>query len=548
MGRVIPAIEEAEDRRWIDVEALTGAQIPRISNIPPAIGTKGLEVIELLEMAGRKYLPWQKFSINSILSYGENRKWIGKDACILCARQNGKTDIIEARIIGGIYLFGERDVVYSAHREETAIEIMERLNRFIQTSPILREKFDRPVVRNGFHTLRFINGARIRFKTRSAGSGRGLGGDLIVLDEAWNLRAELLGALTPAIRTKRNPQVVIGSTAVDKTIHPYGEELARFRRRAMEEELDPYLVYLEWSAETGPDPDNPIKDMPLPLLDMRNVREANPSLGNSDDSLISEETVKAESKRLGTREFAVEILNIGWWPPAPGDQKQNELLPVDRMRAHVVEKVEIKPDSPVCLALDMSPDRRWLTVAAATKVGSHGIHVEVGRHEAPTPILTRYIISLIHRWNPVALVIDGKSNAMATAVDLKAVGLEPQVTTAAELAQATGGFADDVVYAESDILSFYDDPLIMEANASAMKRDIPGGWALNRGGSADISPMVAIMLARYGLLAYLRPEEKSTGPYRPTVNQQKPKSNAASAVFNVPVSAADGVDILRAQF
>jgi hypothetical protein len=50
----------------------------------------------------------------------------------LCvSRQNGKSAIVEARLLAGLFLFGEPRIVYSAHEFKTAKEIMRRVERLL---------------------------------------------------------------------------------------------------------------------------------------------------------------------------------------------------------------------------------------------------------------------------------------------------------------------------------------------------------------------------------------------------------------------------------
>jgi hypothetical protein len=510
----------------INMSALTGDQRPRISTIPPALDSDAVECLEWIEYAGYELLPWESFALASSLATTDGGLWAAPDVVIVAARQNGKTVIAEARMLSGIFILGEKEMTYTAHRQETALGIRSRMIEHLQSHRDLERKIQKIVNSHGEESILFTNGASIRFKTRSAGSGRGMTGSPLFLDEAYNLPDEFHGDMAPVVSATPNPQVWYMSSAADKAKHVNAFVLAKQRRRALAAmrsgEPDPSLMYMEWSAESGPDPERPWKDMPIPVTEMANARQANPSLSTGNlfrdgSALVTERTVANEARKLGIREYCVERLCIGFWPDDPDDMDEEpDLIPEVQARKHVVAVADVaplvSPKTMSCLAADMSPDRRWVSIAAALLLPGGRIHVEIGRHEAPSRALTRDLLKLIFRWNPVAVVIDRSSGATSMLPELRQAGIEPELTTAGEVAAAAGGFYDDLVNGGVETLSFVDDPLLFNAFAASKKRNLAGGWALARNGSADISPFVAVTLARFGLLAYGEAPEVPSAP------------------------------------
>ena len=46
-------------------------------------------------------------------------KWAAFEVSIMCPRQNLKTDLLIARILAGLFVFGEEPIVFSAHQART---------------------------------------------------------------------------------------------------------------------------------------------------------------------------------------------------------------------------------------------------------------------------------------------------------------------------------------------------------------------------------------------------------------------------------------------
>lgn len=500
---------------WLapNLDALIGDQLPRIRNIPEATHTLGTEMVELARDSGLHLMPWEDFALTSACLVGPERKWTAQDVGIVAPRRNGKTGIVLARELGGVFICGDKRIVHSAHREDTALEAMGDFIELLENNRHLERQIMKIVSQNGHKGVKFKNGSEIRFKTRTKNSGRGLGGDLVVLDEAFNIPEVTYAAMKPTLAAQPNPQVWLLSSSVDMMFQEYCEVLAQMRRRAIRAGIDPDLVYLEWSAEPGPDPLNPLKDLPLPLGDPRQIAQANPSLG----ALITRAYIRGEQKGMTRRGFAVERLGIGFWPPDPDEvEEELALIPVAKARAHVVDRMPLPKGAPMALAIDMTPGREFVTVSAATQRRDLGIHLEIGRHEPPSRSLTQYLVSLVYRWDPVAVVIDRMSGAVSLIPEFQQVGIEPEVTTASELVQACGGIYDDIMTGGIETITWADDPLLIDAITGSKKRNVGAGWAIDRMTGAVVSPFVAAALARYGLLKYAEKKRPPALPFDPS--------------------------------
>jgi hypothetical protein len=94
---------------------LRGVQTPRISLIPEYESSAGREAIELAAAAGLVLDPWQEYCLIHGLGERRDGRWAAFECGIVVSRQNGKGGIFEARCLAGLFLFGEKLILYSAH-------------------------------------------------------------------------------------------------------------------------------------------------------------------------------------------------------------------------------------------------------------------------------------------------------------------------------------------------------------------------------------------------------------------------------------------------
>lgn len=460
---------------------LLGEQKPRTCSAPLGVSSAGQEAIDLAARAGLLLDPWQRLVLDTAMREDRYGKWAAFEVGLVVARQNGKGAIITARELYGLFVLDEY-IVHTAHVFETSLEAFTRLLDLIEATPDLDRRVAKKIFSHGEEGIKLKTGGRIKFKTRTKSGGRGLSGDLVILDEAMILTERAVGSLIPMMTAKPNPQVWYAGSAVDTDVHDAGYVFGGIRDRGLKGD-DPSLAYFEWSADPGAEP-----------TDMAQVAKANPSFGIR----ISPEYVQDEWRTLQNqgRTYHVERLSIGNWP-----KPQEQVKPaIDPARWSVMVDRAPQLTGAICLALDMTPDLKWVTIGAAALKVDGGVHVEVGYHQAPVArAVVAMVLSLVGRWDPCAVVMDRQSPVMSLMPDLRAAGIEPETTSAAQLGQAGLGLYHAV--ADSQV-SHTGDPLIQTAVAGAAKRDLSGGLAFTRIGSAVISPVVTISLARWGLLMF----------------------------------------------
>lgn len=463
-------------------------QAPRICSAPPALSSSGAEAIDLARSAGLHLDPWQCNILDVALRERPDGKWTSFEVGVLVSRQNGKGAIIEARELAGLFLFGTGDelIIHSAHQFDTSLEAFRRLRFLIENTPDLDRQVKKINEAHGKEGIELRNGNRIRFRARTRGGGRGFSGDTVILDEAMILLEESVGALLPTLSARPNAQLWYLGSAVDEEIHEHGMAFTRIRNRGLRGD-DPSLAYIEHSADdTRRENDTLIIDP----ADPRQIRAANPGVGFR----LSLQHIAKERRSMPRRMYLVERMGIGFWP----EEDSENVPPISPETWQLREDRSRSFTSQLAIAVDMDPELRWCSIAAAVLKTDGTVHVEVGFHEKPSKSVVAYLIALIARWNPVALVIDSKGSAGYLRPLLLKQKIEPEDVTASSMAQACVGMQRAV---DDGDVTHTGDPVLLDAVKGAKKRRIGDGWGFDRKGDATISPLVAVTLARHILLA-----------------------------------------------
>lgn len=506
---------------------LTGRQEPHHLSVTPGDTSMGDKAIELKRRVGVESMPWQRLSQQVIMSTTPAGRWTHPTVCLICTRQNGKSEILIDRCLYGLFKLDET-ILYTAQRWKTARDAWRRMMKLIKRRPWLRKHVVRQTCSQGEGVIELDTGALISFGTRSADAGRGLTViDLIIYDEAYNLTDSEIAAMAFTQMAAMNPQRIYASSAVNQDQHPNGAVLAAVRRRGLSGE--PRLGFLEWMA-----PDDPgccaacaaVGD--LDREDIATAMYANPSFGviQTEEKLLD---IKADlSTEAGRKSYDVEALGRGDWPDDELDKK-----PAIDPEAWG-ERVDAAPapvGSPV-IGLVLAPDRRHWAIVAGQHTEAGRIHVELGSWRPMShDDVVRYVSAVVTDWDPAAVVLDAKGLAKVIVPKLQAAGIEPELLNTPQVAGACGGFLDDV---DDAVISHSGQPLLDTAARGLTLRDLPQGDFVFEA-TTESAPIVAAMLAREGVLRFA----------------SKPTAAPASPAFRAPQDADDGasgVDLLTVAF
>lgn len=476
---------------------LHGWQEPRLRSCPTYRSSAGVEATELARSAGVLLDPWQAGALEDALAEDAPGRWNNFEVGLVVSRQNGKGEVLLARELAGLFLFGERLIIHTAHEFKTASEAFLRIKTVIDNTDDLRRKVKAIRQANGEQGIELLNGNRLRFLARSKGSGRGFTGDLIILDEAYELGAAAVGALLPTMSARPNPQLWYASSAG----MPDSEQLNDVRRRALAGG-DPSLCYLEWSAEPRPcasDACDHRAGTPGCWMDDPDAwAAANPAAGRR----ISREFIEKERRAMPPEEFARERLTVF------SDARSEAVLDMNKWDA-AADPVQVgedgepvlgsgsQPVGRVVLAVDVPPSRVSASIACAGSRADGRDHLELVEARSLEGTAER-LAELQVRHSPRTVVIDPGSPAGSLIPELDRLGVRYTLVTAREYAQACGALFDAVKTVEPSVAHLNQAPL-NEAILAATKRVLGEAWAWDRKGDADISPLVAVTLAKHGL-------------------------------------------------
>jgi hypothetical protein len=123
--------------------------------------------------------------------------------------------------------------------------------------------------------------------------------------------------------------------------------------------------------------------------------------------------------------------------------------------------------------------------------------VEIVDHRPGTDWAVERLQALERRWRPLATVVDPASPAGSLLVDLAAAGVPTLTVNAREYAQGCGQLYDAAIETK---LAHLDQPVLNLAVSAARKRVLGDAWAWARRSGGDISPLVAVTLAHWGLV------------------------------------------------
>lgn len=472
-----------------------GAQMPRVFTTPGGFvaSGSGQEAIELAEMVGVHLDPWQRYVVDVGLREKTDGAWAAEEVAVCVPRQNGKGEIIAVRELAGLYLLGEKKILHTAHQFKTAMVGFQRIRDIIDGSHDLRKRVRKMRSNTSEVSITLRTGQELHFLARSGSSGRGFTGNCNMFDECMDLGDQEMDALMPTMAAVVNAQSwYLGSAGIGAP----SVQLARLRARAMKAresgEPDPIMSYFEWSIDPHVDEcregctehDDPGSD--------EAILTANPAIGYR----LTLEKSRNERLAMSPTGFARERLGVGEYPADGANTWQ--VISEDPWRA--LADAQSHPDGPIVFAIDTTPERSYTAISVAGPWRG-GTHVEVAVHRPGTGWVIDWAKERHEKHKPRAWVIDPASAAGSLIPDLeRELGITVVKPKARDVAAAAGQFYDAVI---EQSLSHIDEAPLASALAGAEKRPLGDAWAFTRrpGSGADISPLVAATLAKWGLSA-----------------------------------------------
>lgn len=483
----------------MDAERLLGAQEPTHRLYVEGDTSSGDDAIELAESAGLHLDPFQQLLLRDGCTR-IGRRWGAIEVAIELSRRNGKSEVFLARVLAGVYLFGEKRIVYTAHSGETVMDAFGRLSELIMDSPHLRKRVKgEPTRGNGKEAIHFHSGARIRFRTRTASGGRGLDGDLVVLDESQDIGWRHVSALYPVILARADPQLWYGGSAGDKGSEVLGDLVRR------SEAAEPGLVMHRYAADEDDDPADP-----------RTQARVNPAYGRR----IQPDVIAQLQRTMPPEKFARECLGIGDYPRPAGE---DWVIPqtayersIDRTSAAV---------GPLVWCVEVSFDRQRASIGVAGRRADGRVHVEVVENQVGTRWIAPRLAQLTARHPTLGVVVDPSSPTGSILGELADAGIVVTPLKSTDLTQAWGGLYDSWTGTPATVLH-RGAGWVTAALAAASTRALGGATTWSRqAGEVDVTPILAITWAAHGLRNLLgRPTAPPARPRRVRVGAGRARS------------------------
>ncbi|MCH6197456.1 hypothetical protein MHT86_08105 [Corynebacterium mastitidis] len=503
---------------------LLGVQKPRLSLIPEGDTRRGEEAVQFARWCGLTLYPWQEDLLRDMCRTTPEGAWAAREVVTVVARQNGKGEVLVARELAGIYLFGEKSIFHSAHFMDTAIDAQGRLWEIIEANDELlywwedkTSELPRKQTGNGKEAIFFPNGAVVYFRTRTKKTGRGLSIELLILDECFDLPGETYSSMSKLTRARERAQTIYISSPVNYPEHDHGKVFSAKRWAAIDGA--PRMLFKEWSPAVDDDP-----------FDQATWARCNPSLVDSGPGaqlLDIEADARAAQNSEALREaFLVETLAAGNWVPRDGDEV-DEFVPVldaDAVEGMTLESANIAELRGLVVAVDASPDRQAASVAIGGRRGDEIIGY-VGYHgPMSTADIVATVLQVCEKIDPWKVVIDPKGPASVIGEALDREGIEVTKMKYPEVKAATAAF----LQGQKDGDWFVVDPegTVAEAFEHAeLKADASGGvkWTRKQG---IICQLTAATFAMWQASVI---EEIAPAPKGPRITSRAVKSTRAQA-------------------
>lgn len=470
-----------------------GSQRPTNLWIPDYTdSSKAQKCLRFLEMVGFDLDEWQAFVLREMLAQLNDGSFGAPEICLLVPRQNGKTAILEARELVGLFVLKEELIVHTAQLFPTARESYFRTKKRIEQCPELKV-----LVKSGAIKFRSGNdnmgiefeGRRIIYMARGDDPCRGFTPDVAILDEGYSLTDEHLAAVSYATSSRVNPQTIYASST--------GKEDSAVLERIRSDGLahGPGLALFEWCADESCD-----------LDDIEQWYKSNPALGIR----IKLRTVIRERSRQGEKQFGRE--RLGLW----ADKKFRTVIDLDTWGNRKDLKSEIC--SRYVLALDATPSPPHdaaISIAGFNAQGKKQVEVvKTGRTLSWCIEAIEKLYQARRNPPPLAICVQGGTAAGRLIPELQKIRdiddnpAEVVIFGPRDITDACGFFYDSV---HDGSLIHLDDPSVFTALAGATKirvgkLDGPKGeeeyksWYWGRRDTLiDISPLCSLTYALWGL-------------------------------------------------
>lgn len=202
---------------------LFGSAEPRISTPPLRELTPetslGFEVIDFAdEVLEVTLLPWQRAALIRMLELNEDGSLRFRTVLVLVARQNGKSTLAQVLTIWLLFVWGWPLILGTAQDLDVAESLWEEVVDLVEQNDELVGLRESVTKVNGKKSLNLTTGAKYKVKAANRRAGRGLSGNLVLLDEIREHQTwDAWGAITKTTMARAEALILALSNAGDVT-------------------------------------------------------------------------------------------------------------------------------------------------------------------------------------------------------------------------------------------------------------------------------------------------------------------------------------------
>ena len=457
-----------------------GATKPRLQNAPLKGKSRIDEVHKFLADCNLELLAWQEYVLTDLLKVDKAGKWRRKTSLLLVARQNGKTHLARIRILAGLFVFGEMNIVAMSSNRGMALDTFRKVVDVIEDNPHLMAQVKQIRVANGQESVELLSGARYEIVAATRDGSRGKTADLLYIDELREIDEDSWTAARPIVRARPNSQIFMTSNAGDA----FSTVLNDLRSRALSYP-PPTLGFWEYSADDF-----------AKINDRDAWYQANPALGYLIDESTIEEAIatsSVEASRTETLCQWVSALKSPW--------------PYRAFEDLTVQDLKIEPGRATIFGMDISVNKKMASLVAGQVQDDGKIAVGViAQFESQVAIDELKMAIEVNEWamkyKPRLICFD-KYSSMSVAERLSQSGHKIQDMSGTVFYQACSDLYDAIVNAR--IVHIGQASLVDSMNNCAAK-ETDAGWRIVRRKSAgDVSAAISLAMVVHQLL---KPQSK----------------------------------------
>jgi len=486
---------------------LRGSQEPTQQLLQQHVWSEGDAAIALAADAGLHLMPWQQHALREGMGVDSLGDWASPDVALIVSRRNGKSVVLAARALAGLFLLGEQRIVWTAHRYDAAMEAFKLMRRLIWETPQLKAQLARTrnqgiSTKNGDESITLKTGQRISFKTRVPDGGRGLDGDLVFIDESQAAQYAHLSALLPTLQMMDNPQVWYAGSAGGSSSVVQGDLVHRATQTPVDSPDRIGLTLMAWGADEDDD-----------LGDPATWAKSNPAYGWRMPPANMASAYRKWRYRLDY--FAREYCGVGNYPKP---ETERWLIPSSHWTGEL-EDPNSKIVGSALLAIDGMRDQSRASISCSGFRSDGTVHIETLAHERGNRWLPDQLAALQASMDTVPdVVVDPRGPVAWLIPDMEAMGIRFRVLTPDEVAEACAWVLtvgneprpepeNDQDGAAKAAAALWRPPLhhpgqvvLTVALAAAKVRRVGDRQVLSRQtGDVDSSPFISAVFAGYGL-------------------------------------------------